>query len=340
MAAAEFECAASVATEDSCCVGAGSQFFAELVLALFVALEDFAGAVDDAAREAGEAGDFDAVGFVGAAGFDVAKEDDFVGSFFYGDVDVGDGGEEIGELGEFVIVRGEEGASASVLLQMLDDGPGDREAVEGGGAAADFVEEDEAGGSGVVEDAGDFAHFDEEGGAAAGEIVGGADAGEDAVDQRELGLAGGNEGAHLRHQRDQRGLAEVGGLAAHVGAGDQQELLAARLEAEIVGDEALAALAEEFFDDGMAAGDDEEFAASGEFGAGVAAVGGEFGEGGEDVELGDGAGGFAQARGLRGDAGADFDEELAFDFADAFVGGEDFAFVVFEFGAGEAFGVD
>src|ERR1700686_10999 len=77
-------------------------------------------------------------------------------------------------------MRGEEGAGAGVLLEMLDDGPGDGEAIEGGGAAADFVEEDEACGRGVMEDGGDLAHFDEEGGAAAGKIIAGADAGEDA----------------------------------------------------------------------------------------------------------------------------------------------------------------
>src|SRR5438105_9144495 len=147
-----------------------------------------------------------------------------------------------------MVMGGEERAGAGVLLQMLDYRPGDREAVEGGGSAANFVEEDEARRRGVIEDAGDFAHFDEEGGAAASEIVGGADAGEDAIDDGKPGLAGRDEAAHLRHKGDERGLTEVGGLAAHVGAGDEQELLTAGFEAEIVGDETFAALAEEFFD--------------------------------------------------------------------------------------------
>ena len=53
-------------------------------------------------------------------------------------MDVFDGGEKVGEFGEFVIVRGEESAGACVFLQMLDDGPGDAEAVECGGATADL----------------------------------------------------------------------------------------------------------------------------------------------------------------------------------------------------------
>src|SRR6266404_2142769 len=99
-------------------------------------------------------------------------------------------------------MRGEKRARARLLLQMLDNGPGDGEAVERGGAAADFVEEDEAGGRGVIKDCGDFGHFDEEGGAAAREIVAGADTREDAVDDGQLGLARGNERADLRHEYD------------------------------------------------------------------------------------------------------------------------------------------
>jgi len=110
-------------------------------------------------------------------------------------VDVFYGWKKLGKFGEFVIVGGEEGAGASVLLEMFDDGPGDGEAVESGGAAADFVEEDKACGRGVMEDGGDLAHFDEEGGAATGEIIAGTDAGEDAVGDGEFGTVSRNEGA-------------------------------------------------------------------------------------------------------------------------------------------------
>ena len=54
----------------------------------------------------------------------------------------------------------------------------------------------------------------------------------------------------------------------------------------------------------------------------------------------DGGGGSAKARSLRRDAGANFDEECALDFQNAFVGGENFAFVLLQLGSGEAFGVD
>ena len=78
----------------------------------------------------------------------------------------------------------------------------------------------------------------------------------------------------------------------------------------------------------------------GEFGTDVAAIGGELRECREDIHLRDGGGGAAETNGVRCNGIAHVDEKLLFDFADAFVGGEDFALVFFEFGRGEAFGVD
>src|SRR5208282_5338863 len=213
---------------------AGRECFAESMLALLVSLKDFAGALDDAAREAGEASDFDAVALIGAAGFDAAEENNFVGRLFDGDVNVLHAGEEIGELSEFVIMRGEQRASAGVLLQVLDDSPGDGKTVKRRGTTSHFVEKDKTRGSRVMQDGCDFAHLDEKCGAAAREIIAGADAREDAVGDGKLGLASRNEGAHLRHQYNQCGLAKIRGFSAHVRASDEQKLLAPGIKAEIV----------------------------------------------------------------------------------------------------------
>src|SRR5690242_21806808 len=96
-----------------------------------------------------------------------------------------------------------------MLLEMLDDSPRDGQTVERGGAATDFVEKYEARRCGVIEDARDFAHLDKKGGTAARQIIAGADAREDAVRDREFRLACGNERAHLRHENDQCGLAQI-----------------------------------------------------------------------------------------------------------------------------------
>ena len=193
---------------------------------------------------------------------------------------------------------------------------------------------------GQVQNGGDFAHLHQKSGPAARQIVRSADAREDAIGDGQAGLLGGHERAHLRQQHDQRGLAQVGGLAAHVGAGDEQDLVRGGVEVERVGHEALALLFEQMFDDRMAAAEDDEFAGVGELGAHVVARGGERGEVGQHVELRDGGGGAAQARRLLRDPGAHFGEEAALDFGDALVGGEDFAFVLLQLGRGEALGVD
>ena len=64
---------------------------------------------------------------------------------------------------------------------MRGAGPGERQAVEGAGAAADLVHQHQASVGGVVQDVRGLGHFQHERRAAAGEIVRGADAREDPV---------------------------------------------------------------------------------------------------------------------------------------------------------------
>ena len=47
-----------------------------------------------------------------------------------------------------------------------------------------------------------------------------------------------------------------------------------------------------------------------------------------------------QTHGVRGDAAADVDEDLAFDFGDAFVGGQDLALVFLQLRSGKPFGIN
>ena len=125
---------------------------------------------------------------------DLAHEDDLVVPLFDGDGVVFEAVEGFRELCEFVVVGGEEGAGSvgiDIGVEVLDHGPGDGEAVVGAGAAADLVEDDEAAGGGVVEDVGGLVHLDHEGGVAACELVAGADAGEDAVDEAEAAVRAG-----------------------------------------------------------------------------------------------------------------------------------------------------
>ncbi len=103
------------------------------------------------------------------------------------------------------------------------------------------------------------------------------------------------------------------------------------LEAEIVGNEALAFLTQQLFDHRMAPADDQQFAGGVEFGARITAIGGQLGERGEDIKLRHRRGGTAQARGFGGYRRTHIDKKLALDFQDALVGGEDLSLIFFQF---------
>jgi hypothetical protein len=114
-------------------------------------------------------------------------------------------------------------------VQVLDCGPGYGEAVEGRGAAADLVEDDERAGRRLVQDRRRLDHFDHEGRAAAREIVGGTDAGKQAIHDAEMRCPRRHIGAHLGQHDDERVLAQIRRLATHVRPGDEED--AARLRA-------------------------------------------------------------------------------------------------------------
>ena len=210
-----------------------------------------------------------------------------------------------GERRQLVIVGGEEGAAPVDLVEMLDRRPGDGEAVEGRGAAADLVEDDQRPRAGLVEDRRGLDHLDHEGRAAAGEIVGRADPAEQPVDDADPRRLRRHIGAGLGEDGDQRVLAEEGRLARHVRAGDQPDAprLAAALGAEraVVGDEGLALGAERLLDHRVPAAVDREGERLLDHRPDIALGLGEHGEAGGDVEHGERVGDGLDRLGRRGD---------------------------------------
>ncbi|MNQ03551.1 hypothetical protein D3C85_162540 [compost metagenome] len=136
---------------------------------------------------------------------------------------------------EFEVVGGEQRVGAQ-LGQSLGCRPGQRQAVEGAGAAADFVHQHQAAFTGVVQDVGSLAHLHHEGRTTTGQVVARADTGEDAVDQRQLAAFRRDEAADMGQQHDQRGLPHIGGFTAHVRPGDDQHARVV-VEAQVVGHE-------------------------------------------------------------------------------------------------------
>ena len=102
--------------------------------------------------DAGEARHGQAIAFVGSAGSDLVQEDEIALPFAHLHRDAGKAGELGGERHEFVIMGGEQAAALYIVVDGFKHGPGDGEAVVGGGAAADFIEDDKAAVGGTAED--------------------------------------------------------------------------------------------------------------------------------------------------------------------------------------------
>ena len=98
-----------------------------------------------------------------------------------------------GERGQLVEVGGEQRAAAVDLVQVLDHRPGDREAIEGRGAAADLVQDHEALRRRLIEDRRGLDHLDHEGRAAARQIVRRPDAREQPIDHADLARSAGTK---------------------------------------------------------------------------------------------------------------------------------------------------
>ncbi len=165
----------------------------------------------------------DAIGTIGGARRHFVQEHDLVLPLLHAHRVGRQRGQPLLERTQLVIVGGEQGAAPVDVVQMFERRPGDRQAIEGRRAATDLVEDDEAPRRRLVQDGRGLDHLDHEGRAAARQIVGGADAAEQAIDDADGRRLGRHEGTGLRHHRDQRVLAEEGRLAGHVGAGQQPQ---------------------------------------------------------------------------------------------------------------------
>ena len=106
-------------------------------------------------------------------------------------------------------MRGKERLGPAGGVDVFDHRPRDGETVIGRGAAANFIQQDQRARRGRIEDRRRLGHFHHESGAAARQIVAGADAGKDAVHHRQPRRTRRNKAAHLRHQHRERGLPQI-----------------------------------------------------------------------------------------------------------------------------------
>ena len=185
-----------------------------------------------------------------------------------------------------------------------------------------------------MKDRGSLRHFDHEGRAAAGKIVGCADAGVNAVDGTDRDRFCRHERARPRQKRDERHGAHVGRLAAHVGARDD-EAAAAVSEAAVARNVGL----DRRLDDGVAALDDLDAGTGGKRRANPVVLDRVARERAHDVELGERASGGHQSRHVAGERGDEAVIELLLKRGGALLRGECLILVVLELGRDEALGV-
>ena len=133
-------------------------------------------------------------------------------------------------------------------------------------------------------------------------------------------------------------MADVCGLAGHVGSGDDEELVFGVGCVDVVGNES--SVSEDVFDYGVSSVVDFEEVAVVEERHRPVVFGGDAGEGEADVNVGDRCGCSHDCGGVFGDLLTDASVDGLFEFADLVGGSEDLVFEVFEFGGYESFGVD
>ena len=284
------------------------------------------GSRDDGIGQAGQARDLDAVAPVGAARPHLVQEDDLVVPLAYGDVEVSDGRQPIGQLGQLVEVRREEHLASGALVQRLDDGPRDGEAVERRCPATDLVEEHEAPRRDVVEDGRRLHHLDEERALAAPEVVLGADPCEQAIDEAQARLASRNEGAHLGEDHQVARLAQVDRFPRHVRSSEDDNPCLG-VEREVVGRDRLRRAR---LQHGMAAVHDLDAIARVDDGPHMAAKVRDLGEAEHHVEPGQRARRRQQRPGFGGYATPDVLEQLVLEPPAALLGAEHLSLVLLQ----------
>ena len=181
-------------------------------------------------------GNMDTVGPVCAARYDAMQEDHAVTLFEHIHASTENAREMIGQGGQLMEVRGEEGAATEArrIVQVLHDGAGDGQSIPGRRAATDLVEQDQTPGRSVVQDVGQLEHLHHESRLTGGNVIMRPDPGEDAIDEADPSGARRHERADLGHEYDQRGLSQPTALAGHVRAGKDGDTPFAVIEHGVV----------------------------------------------------------------------------------------------------------
>ena len=180
---------------------------------------------DDVLRYTGERCDLQAVALISGPRSHCVQEHELAVVLGRIEVNVTAGWQLVGQRCQLEVMCGEQRECLCRLTHEMGRGPRERQAVEGARTTSDFVHEDQALVRCVVQNRGGLGHFDHEGRATAGEIVGCTNARENSIERPDTQFVGRYETANVREYRDQGSLSHVRRLAAHVRTCDDDQAL-------------------------------------------------------------------------------------------------------------------
>ena len=247
-------------------------------------LEGTFGGGDDLPRHPGHAGHVDAETVRRAPLLQQPQENHLLPDLLHRHMEILDPGIRLRQVVQFVVVRREQRLRpVTIFMNIFHDRPGDGHPVIGRGAPADLVQQHQRTGGEVVEDHRRLQHLHHEGGLAAGDVVGSADAGENLVEIADAGGIGGDVAADLGQQHDEGRLPQEGRLAGHVRPRQNDDLLPLVVQMDIVGN-IFFARRHQGLDDRMAARLDVQFQRVRHLRPAVAVPGRQRGEAGQHVQ--------------------------------------------------------
>ena len=136
-----------------------------------------------------------------------------------------------------------------ILRYVFEHRPCNGKSVESGRSAPDFVENEQARRSCIIENGRDFYHFHHERTLTATQIVACPDTCENSVRQSDLSGFCRYETSDMRHKRDNRNLSHISALTRHVRTRDNHRSVVGVIQKRVVWH--VCALVKQSFDDGM-----------------------------------------------------------------------------------------
>ena len=302
-------------------------------------MDDLFGPLDHVVGHARQLGYLNAVALVCAALDDLSQENDIVAFFFYGDAVIVHAGQFSFQLCQFMVVSGKQrlGPQKSRVADVLHHCPGNGQAVEGAGASANLVQNEQAVGRGVAQNVSHLGHLHHERTLAGRQVVGRTYPGKDPVHNADLGFLGRDKAADLCHKHNEGSLPHIGGFSGHVWAGDDGNPVLVVVQISVIGDEHI--VGDHFFHHRMSARPDvnESFLVDGR--THIIFPLRHQGKGRVHVQSGDGPGRFLDPQHFPADLIPHVGKEIVFQRKQLILGTQDHVFQLLELRGNVAFRV-